>query len=411
MPDMEKDLENLRKAVKVKSPKLTDDVILDGITRQPATKPKRLQLNLAAGALTVVLAVGIGMNLTPRGPLFALGSGSSGAAESGLSLDGATDAKMAIWANYVYQAGPNLGTAGGNGNVYQLKLKGDPEVLIESLATRFDLEGEVSKESYDGNKTYSYFFGIKDNWEKPSVSVYWSGTGSWYLNNYTGATSGPGLPSEADAKAQALELFAATGLNVTADKLDVLNEYGMTVIGHLEVDGKPTALDWSMTWDQYGNLVAAGGNSVEVINRGNFQTVSEKDAVARISDWRYAGSPASIYFGGGIMTKDAAASTTDAVTSEPSTGEGTEPAPAPTSSPEPQPTSMPTAMPIEPPTINVVCTSAKAVPVMVWDSKGNAWLVPGYTFKSKELGWEPAVVSLVDGIIELPKADDRVVMY
>jgi hypothetical protein len=48
---------------------------------------------------------------------------------------------------------------------------------------------------------------------------------------------------------------------------------------------------------------------------------------------------------------------------------------------------------------------------MVWDSKGNAWLVPGYTFKSKELGWEPAVVSLVDGIIELPKVDDRVVMY
>jgi hypothetical protein len=404
MPDMEKDLESLRKAVKVKAPKLADEVILDGIARQLAKKSGRFKLSLAAGALTVVLAAGIGMNMAPRGPLFSLGSGSSGLAESG-----ALDSKMAIWANYVYEAGPKLGTSGGSGNVYQLKLTGDPETIINSLAKRFGLEGELSKESYDGNKTYSYFFGVKDNYEKPSLSVYWSGTGSWYLNNYTGATSGPGLPSEADAKAQALELFAATGLNVTADKLDVLNEYGMTVIGHLEVDGKATALDWTMTWDEFGNLVSASGNSIKVVNRGNFQTVSENDAVTRLSDWRYSGSPAGSYYGGGIAVSDTAKSS--GVKSEPSATEGSsggsEPAPAPTTGPEPQPTSMPT----EPPTINVLCTSAKSVPLMVWDSKGNAWLVPGYTYRVTELGWQPSVVSLVDGVIELPKADDRVVMY
>jgi hypothetical protein len=48
---------------------------------------------------------------------------------------------------------------------------------------------------------------------------------------------------------------------------------------------------------------------------------------------------------------------------------------------------------------------------MVWDSKGNAWLVPGYMYQVTELGWQPSVVSLVDGVIELPNADDRVVMY
>lgn len=400
MPDMEKDLETLRKAVKTKSPNLSEDVILNGITRQPAKKMKRLKLSLAAGALTVALAAGIGMNLTPKGPLFTLGSGSSG-----LSETGAMDAKMAIWANYVYEAGSNLGTAGGSGNVYQLQLKGDPETLITSLSKRFGIEGELSKESYDGNKTYTYFYGIKDNWEKPSLSVYWSGTGSWYLNNYTGATSGPGLPSDDQIREQAAELFAATGLITLPSDLRILKEYGRTVIGHLEVGGKATALEWSMTWDEHGNLVSASGNSVQLINRGTFQTVSEKDAVARISDWRYAGSPAGLYYGGGLMTKDLASSS--GVGSEPNEGEGSEPAPAPTNGPEP----LPTVMPTEPPTIRVLCTAAESVPLMVWDSKGNAWIVPGYTYKSKELGWEPAVVSLVDGIIELPKADDRVVMY
>ena len=405
MPDMDKDLESLLKAVKAKAPKLSDDVILNGITRQPAKKSNRLQLSLAAGALTVVLAAGIGMNLPQRGPLFSLGSSSSGLAETGAALD----SKMAIWANYVYEAGPALGTSGGSGNVYQLKLTGDPEAIITSLAQRFSLEGELSKESYDGNKTYSYFFGVKDNYEKPSLSVYWSGTGSWYLNNYTGATSGPGLLSDDEIRAQASELFAATGLTVDASKIDIFKEYGRTAIGHLEVDGKATALDWTMTWDEFGNLVSASGNSVSVLNRGSFQTVSEKDAVARLSDWRYSGSPAGSYYGGGIAVSDMAKSS--GVSSEPSTAEGSsgssEPAPAPTTGPEPQPTSMPT----EPPTIAVRCTSAKAVPLMVWDSKGNAWLVPGYTYKVTELGWQPSVVSLVDGVIELPKADDRVVMY
>ncbi len=405
MPDMEKDLETLRKVVKAKAPKLPEDVILEGITRKPAKKSSRLKLSLAAGALTVVLAAGIGMNMAPRGPLFSLGSGNSGVAETG----GALDSKMAIWANYVYDAGPKLGTSGGSGNVYQLKLTGDPEAIINSLAKRFGLEGELSKESYDDNKTYSYFFGVKDNWEKPSLSVYWSGTGSWYLNNYTGATSGPGLPSDDEVRTQAAELFAATGLSVSTSKIEIFKEYGRTAIGHLEVDGKATALDWTMTWDEFGNLVSASGNSVSVINRGNFQTVSEKDAVTRLSDWRYSGSPAGSYYGGGIAVSDMAKSS--GVTSEPSASEGSsggsEPAPAPTTGPEPQPTSMPT----EPPTINVLCTSAKSVPLMVWDSKGNAWLVPGYTYRVTELGWQPAVVSLVDGVIELPTADDRVVMY
>lgn len=389
MPDMEKDFETLRKAVKAKAPKLSDDVILDGITRQPAKRNNRFNLSLAAGALTLVLAVGIGLNNTQHGPLFSLGSGSSGLAETGAAVD----SKMAIWANYVYEAGPKLGTSGGSGNVYQLKLSGDPEAIITALAKRFNLEGELTKESYDGNKTYSYFFGVKDNYEKPSLSVYWSGTGSWNLNNYTGATSGPGLPSDDEIRTQAAELFGATGLVIEPSKIDIFKEYGRTAIGHLEVEGKATAIDWAMYWDEFGNLVSASGNSVSVVNRGSFQTVSEKDAVARLSDWRYSGSPAGSYYGGGLVASDMVKSS--------------EPAPAPTTGPDPQPTALPT----EPPTINVLCTSAVSAPLMVWDSKGNAWLVPGYIFKVTGMGWQPAVLSLVDGVIELPKADERVVMY
>ena len=51
--------------------------------------------------------------------------------------------------------------------------------------------------------------------------------------------------------------------------------------------------------------------------------------------------------------------------------------------------------------------SSKKTHLLIWDSKGGAWLVPGYMLKNTD-GWYSAVIALVDGVIALPKPDDGV---
>ena len=48
--------------------------------------------------------------------------------------------------------------------------------------------------------------------------------------------------------------------------------------------------------------------------------------------------------------------------------------------------------------------SSKKTHLLIWDAKGGAWLVPGYMLKNSD-GWYNSVISLVDGIIALPKLD------
>ena len=38
----------------------------------------------------------------------------------------------------------------------------------------------------------------------------------------------------------------------------------------------------------------------------------------------------------------------------------------------------------------------------MWDANGDAWLVPGFAMQQPE-GWYNTVVSLADGVIELPE--------
>ena len=41
----------------------------------------------------------------------------------------------------------------------------------------------------------------------------------------------------------------------------------------------------------------------------------------------------------------------------------------------------------------------------VWDASGGAWLVPGFIldYKDQEWGWFQSIISVVEGIIQLPE--------
>jgi hypothetical protein len=75
---------------------------------------------------------------------------------------------------------------------------------------------------------------------------------------------------------------------------------------------------------------------------------------------------------------------------------GLEPEPLPTESVEPglEPEPTPTVM-------DMIISVAKPQLLMVWDNNGGAWLVPGFVMQGSE-GWPLAVISLIEGVIELP---------
>ena len=397
----DKNLNKLRKAVGAEVPNLTDETILAGIAKPRTSVRKNLWLGLSgvAVAATAVFAV---MPSNPA-PLIDLAQSQP----QREALGGSSDAKMMMWVEYEYVAGSGLSDAAGSDQVYKLNLNGSPEALVEKLAARFGVEGKLSKETYDEGKTYNYFFGNNAKSENASVSVYWTGTGSWYFGDYSKFSEKVNLPTKASALATASEIFADTGLVVAEDAITLTSgDWGMAAQASLQVGGEDTALEWMVNWAPNGEIIGVSGHSVTVEAKGTYGTISAKDSVKRLGDWRYGGSAASSYYGGGMAMMSRGGTVSSDVTesgSEPSV----EPTEEPTVEPTPEPTEEPTVEPTPEPTPEKVVmklVSSKKTHLLIWDAKGGAWLVPGYMLKNSD-GWYNSVISLVDGIIALPKLD------
>lgn len=404
----DKNLNKLQKAVGAKVPNLTDETILAGIAKPRASIRKNFWLGLSgvAVAATAVFAV------MPSNPAPLINLAQSQPQREGLA--GSSDAKMSMWVEYEYVAGAGLSDEAGSGQVYQLKLNGSPEVLMEKLAARFGVEGKLAKETYDEGKTYNYFFGNKAKPENASVSVYWTGTGSWYFGDYSKFSEKVNLPTKASALATAREIFADTGLDVSEEAITVTSgDWGMVAQASLQVGGEDTALEWMVNWAPNGEIVGVSGHSVSVEAKGTFGTISAKDSVKRLGDWRYGGAAASSYYGGGMAMMSRGGSVSSDVTES-----GTEPSVEPTEEPTDTPTAQPTEEPTLEPSIDPIpepkpekvvmkLVSSKKTHLLIWDANGGAWLVPGYMLKNTD-GWYSSVISLVDGIIALPKLDSGV---
>ena len=398
----DKNLNKLRKAVGAEVPNLTDETILAGIAKPRTSVRKNLLLGLSgvAVAATAVFAV------MPSNPAPLINLAQSQPQRE--ALGGSSDAKMMMWVEYEYVAGPGLSDAAGSDQVYKLNLNGSPEALVEKLAARFGVEGKLSKETYDEGKTYNYFFGNKAKPENASVSVYWTGTGSWYFGDYSKFSEKVNLPTKASALATASEIFADTGLVVAEDAITVTSgDWGMVAQASLQVGGEDTALEWMVNWAPNGEIIGVSGHSVTVEAKGTYGTISAKDSVKRLGDWRYGGSAASSYYGGGMDMMYRGGSVVSSDVSESGSEPSVEPTEEPTVEPTPEPTEEPTVEPTPEPTPEKVVmklVSSKKTHLLIWDAKGGAWLVPGYMLKNSD-GWYNSVISLVDGIIALPKLD------
>jgi hypothetical protein len=453
------------------APELSPDLVASASSRRaPRLVNHGRTTRLASASLAAVAAVAVGSLVIvnpfgPRAPLFTAAAGAQSVAAPGSpqSALAAEDAKIGLWINYEYVAGPDLGTDGGSGGVYQLRRIGTPEQVLADLAEQLGVDGEVAESSYFDPAYPTYVIGPEDG-TAPSITVTWTGTGNWWFNNpaaypppvcqlvsyetetgteeYEECTvpeipaSESLAPSEAEAQALAAEFFGELGLAVDADDVRVNADQWQTMASvNLVVDGIATAIDYSIAWSPLGEIAWAYGHSIEVVDRGDFDTVSPTAAVERLNDWRWFGAGGPDYQSGmSYLAADSISARSSAgiavggdetASSPPSEGvnveptdpvepvETTEPA-EPTEPTEPiveptEPTDEPIVdpsvepMPLpEPETVTITVESSEPTLLLMWDAEGNAWLVPGYAMQHPDGYWN-TIVSLIEGVIELPE--------
>jgi hypothetical protein len=162
-------------------------------------------------------------------------------------------------------------------------------------------------------------------------------------------------------------------LKVSADEIIVYrDEWSASASASQKVAGQETAITWSMGYDSKGNLSWASGNSVTAVERGEFQTISAKSAVSRLSDWRWYGSPPNSAYP--PMEATNRSSTLDLPAVEPGKIE----------------------------TVVITINGSSNHLLQIWDKSGASWLVPGYGLAGSN-GSVNFAVSLVEGVIELPE--------
>ena len=407
--------ENLRNRIKAADPAAQAPLLSESVVVEATLKGKSAPIGFRAarfslaGAAAAVLAIGLTLpsTLAPQ-PLFTIaGAGPSGNQTGALSATSeVADAKM-IWPGliqYNYLTG-GLSDEGGRGVVYEIRKVGDPIQILQKVADYFGIVGTPKEDDWSTKEYPSYSI----QGENFYLSIYWSGAGYWNFGRWTNQVqcaepaegeattkecitpqSNPELiPSKPELIEQTISTFAALGIEVTEQQLTVQrDEWGAYVTVSNSHKGQPIPIDFYIAWDFQGKISSISAASFEIVERGEFGTVSPVDAVARIKDGRWYGGVSSKYFEQYYRPIGIARST-DAVA-----------LPAPDEGSSDQPVE-----PIEPEIVDLTINRSEEVLVSVFDSAGNMWLVPGYLLFNDQ-GWFDSIVSLEEGVIQLPEPYD-----
>jgi hypothetical protein len=333
--------------------------------RDVAQRPARFPLPVILAAAGVIATFTLGLvvqGTAPKPPLILL-------ADSGVFAEGSEFAgDPAFTLDYV--AGPELSGNPGVGSVYEMVVEGSPEDVLSQLAPLFSLEGEP-RESRDYSEAWPGYVVGDEDWENPSLLLTWKGSGSWFYTNPTaypepvceevpaeeGSEELPGwecspadpgleLPTASEARRMAWDLFRNAGLEANFEDVVVLtdDEWGVGVSAAARVAGEKTALEWTMFWAPGPVLASATGHSATPVYRGEYETVSPRDAVDRVSSGSWWGAPPIDYdaphddfHAEESMVLD------DSFFDQP-----------------------------------IIITGATTTSLLIWDSDGGQWIVPGY---------------------------------
>ena len=419
---MNENFDDLKARLQKADPADSSFVLNEGLVAQaPLAKPARAPISsrlrlglLSGGSVAAVSALALVAGLaTPQQPLIQMANAPAGRAESLAASDAAAPGMKMIapvWIEYDYDS-TELSDETGRGSVYQLVLEGDVKERLQQLADYFGIEGEIREEEWSSKEYPTFSIGKPER----QVSVTWAGTGNFYFNAWDPASykcenktvtledgtsyescepiATPELiPSEEKIRSEAFDLFETFGLGVAKDRIRVdRSDWGASAIASVQVDGQDTALEWWVNYDGAGKLSNVSGHFAKPQARGEFDTISAKEAATRIKDGRWFGSPSSSVwnqYSQNMRTADAVS--LPAV--EPAPEESTKDAPA-TSEEQVE---------IKPQKVTLKLTGSESTLLMIYDKSGGAWLVPGYIIKNDQ-GWFDAIISLVEGVIELPE--------
>ncbi len=425
---MNENYEELKARLNSADPAKEAPVLNEGLVAQaPLNKPKALPISrrvklalLSGSSVTAVSALTLVVSLAlPQQPLIQMASGGQqGRAEAMASSDAAAPGVKMIspmWIEYEYDSSA-LSEETGRGTVYQLLLEGDPKQKLQELADYFGVEGEIREEEWSSPEYPTFAIGKPER----QVSITWAGTGNFYFNawdqnsykceNKT-VTLEDGssyetcepiatpelIPSVETIRTEAFEIFSSFELSVSKDQIRVdRSDWGASAIASLQIDGKDTAIEWWINYDGAGKLSSVSGSFAKPVARGDFNTVSAKDAAARIKDGRWFGSPASSVWSQ-YSQSAMGLRTTDAVTAP-----AVEPAPEATTKGATESTTEDQPVEIKREIVKLKLTGSEQQLLMIYDKSGGAWLVPGYLLKNDQ-GWFDSIISLVEGVIELPE--------
>jgi len=416
------------------------------VTGASLGKPRRqfgfrgLRLGVGAGSVSlavtaVALAVTLPAAMTPPA-LFTVADASGGSQKLSSSAAGTSDTAESLgywpgWISYEYSAGPGVTDATGNGQVFQGKLVGDPIEILKKMSILFGVTGEPVRDEWSDDSYPSY--SITE--ENAYLSIYWSGTGNWSFSNWTDyqydcavdetetsieefQSCGPQptpelIPSASELRSEAVLLLEQVGLDFQADSITIYrDDWGAYASLPYLANGVESGLQTYLNWGMDGKLTYFSSHSIELVARGSFDTVSALEAVSRISEGRWYGNPPERFYRSleGQMAADsrvvnsepAQAGISDEVQSEPYLEDESAPAKDPDAVQIDEPYIEDPNQDYEPEIIQLTVERAEATMLSVWDSLGNYWLVPGYVLFNDQ-GWFDSVISLEEGVIELPE--------
>lgn len=406
-------VEALQKAAKsVRAPKL-DESILENATKV-AAKPsllERLGLNrklagfsmAGAAASVAVAAVVLGGALNPQ-PTFTLEMGTGeGLGQRNVSSGVAGDSKVgssSYWGNpnmIEYVADENLSSDTGTGSIYEFVNNTTAKELSASIKRVLKIDGGFITETYgvetpNGTENVTYF-----NLQSGAISVYVSDTNGALSFNYSNGNAWvmgecvkeetsvempdvtycienapvkADLPSDKQAIAHALELFSGLGFETNAADITLnRTEDSLYAFAPIKVDGKSTGLSWDIAWGNTGKISSMNGYAVDAVKVADVSTISAKDTVKRMNDYRWmASGSAELYI---ESTLTSTLGRWDDLHKELT------------------------------PTYRVV--GSKTVQGIIYDANGKMFSVPAFAMYTENDSYPLVYVSVVDGVIKLPE--------
>lgn len=364
----DKNLDRLNKATKIQPHELSEAIITDATAKAPARN--WAAISSVAAAVVLVTALGVGQ-LSPKAPLIQLSTNSQAdsSAKLGSGVAGESSSRdMMMRAPVTYEASNKLSKDGTKGHVYELQVVGDAKSIAGTVAEALNFSGT---EKYESEWDSATIEGKKDASGYPLESLYATGkgTGNWSYWNGSSVYSDEKVVvalTDAQARTQAVTFFKATGLNISSDEVKVTrDDFGLSATADMMINEMSSGLVWSIHWNGEGEIDSAWGHSVELVDRGEFDNVSPASAVERLSKYGYSAGVSESFY--------------TQVTNKVFSFDSAE---------------------------VMVVTDSKLTNGLVFDAKGNAWIVPSYALSSADYGFQGSVIALNDGIIELPKEQE-----